>query len=83
MKRTSLWSTAFPLALSVFLPITAQTAPLNPLPFPAATSTTPKPGSPLRKKILDALRIPVTKFNDGQRITFTNVDLRVQNSTLR
>ena len=47
--------------------------------FHAASPTTPKPGSALRKKVLDALRIPVTKFNKGQRITFTSVDLRVQN----
>ena len=34
---------------------------------------TPKPGSKERSAIMNALRIPLTKFHQGKRVTFTNV----------
>src|SRR3712207_238986 len=38
---------------------------------------TPKPGSRERKAILDALRKPVMRSNNGKRVIFTKVDLKV------
>ena len=35
---------------------------------------TPKPGTQERAAIMNALRVPVTKYHKGKRVTFTQVD---------
>ena len=61
-------SCALPLAPAL---LTTQAAQARPADVPIHT---PKAGSKERVTILNALRIPVTKYHKGKRITFTNVE---------
>ena len=59
---------AAPLAPALLATQTAYARPAN------VKVRTPKPGSKERNLIMNALRIPVTKFHKGRRVTFTNVN---------
>ena len=59
---------AAPLAPALLATQTAYARPAN------VKVRTPKPGSKERNLIMNALRLPVTKFHKGKRVTFTRVN---------
>ncbi len=59
---------ALALALSTLAPFTF-----------AQTATTPKIGSPVRKAILDVLRVPIQKSMHGQKVVFVITHLNTTN----
>ena len=61
-------SCALPLAPALLTISVAQARPAN------VKTHTPKAGSKERVTILNALRIPVTKYHGGKRITFYDVE---------
>lgn len=66
-----------PRAVAPFLAVFFLATPLRAAPDAV---THPKPGSPLRRAILDALRKPISATNNKKRVIFTRVEMNVSRS---